>query len=71
MQSDWRNATLRTLQASVSALEVKVHSDSFGIRLDKFGLFGMVKEEIFFLWKGNMAAHLRFAKLHLNEPQDF
>jgi len=69
LRPDWEmlreTQELLTLQASVSMLNVKVRET------DKYGLFGRVVRRKPLPSVNNMAAQLRFAKIHLNKPQDF
>jgi len=51
-------------------LTVKVHKNTIRKRQEKYGLFGRVARRKLLISKKNMAARLRFAKLHLNKPQD-
>jgi len=52
-------------------LNVKVHDSTIRKRLHTYGLFGRVARRKPLLFKKNMATWLKFAKLHLNKPQDF
>ena len=61
----------QTLQASVSMINVKIHTRTIRRRLKKYGLFGRVARRKRLLSKKNMVAQLRFAKLHLVKIQDF
>ena len=63
--------TFQTLQISVNMLNIKVHDSTIRERLNKYTLFGRVGRKKSLLYKKNMAAQLRFAKLHLDKPQDF
>jgi len=52
-------------------LSVEIHDSIIRKRLNKYGMFGRVARRKPLCSKKNMAAWLRFAKLHLNKPQDF
>ena len=63
--------TSQILQASANMLNVKVH-DTTNIKiLNKYGLFGRGARRKILFSKKDVAAWLRFAKLHLDKPQDF
>ncbi|KAK3538185.1 hypothetical protein QTP70_032718 [Hemibagrus guttatus] len=63
--------TSKELQASLASVKVSVHDSTIRKRLGKNGLHGRVPRRKPLLSKKNIKARLRFARKHLDDPQDF
>ena len=63
--------TSRDLQASLASAKVSVHDSTIRKTLGKNGIHGRVARRKPLLTKKNMNAHLKFAKKHLDDPQEF
>ncbi|RXM34592.1 Pleiotrophin [Acipenser ruthenus] len=63
--------TSRDLQASLASAKVSVHDSTIRKTLGKNGIHGRVARRKPLLTKKNMNARLKFAKKHLDDPQEF
>ncbi|MGH0163515.1 UNVERIFIED_CONTAM: hypothetical protein FKN15_045389 [Acipenser sinensis] len=61
----------RDLQAALASAKVSVHDSTIRKTLGKNGIHGRVARRKPLLTKKNMNAHLKFAKKHLDDPQEF
>ncbi len=63
--------TSKELQASLASIKVSVHDSTIRKRLGKNGIHGRVPRQNPLLIKKNTKSHLTFAKIYLDNPQDF
>uniref|UniRef100_A0A9J7WYS1 Transposase Tc1-like domain-containing protein n=1 Tax=Cyprinus carpio carpio TaxID=630221 RepID=A0A9J7WYS1_CYPCA len=64
--------TSKELQASLASIKVSVHDSTIRKRLGENGIHGRVpRQKKPLLSKKNIAAHLQFAKDHVDKPEEY